>query len=868
MTEGTNERPTNIPSESRTNRGSVFRGKTSWWLTEVFGPLTIICSVIALFPELAMGHFPVSHDHPAHMFNAWLTADKLLPSGDMRGWTDLWFAGYPANELYGPGGNLWVSAIRWLTFQQLSFGATYGLSLLLLLLMLPLSTYALGRAWFGPIAGTFAGLLLAFTRGSWYDLGWFWILEMGVWPFALGAAITLLSMIAFRRYLRRGGPRGLAVAATSFALAIVGHPMSLLLLGFAGPVIMAFVVLEQKGERVFAVTRRAAGAALLGTSLCAAWLVPFIAKSAYTQKLGEIWFELHEVLSELLQLDLYGAEWRLVLALSIVGVFVAIIRRQVWVLCLTVISLLMLLFSTTTIQYHLRLFDVLGNLASIQYPRFVGVVRIFMYLIAGYAVSVGWAGIRQRWDLTSRAGRYKNPVAIALLVLAIPLCAPIPKYLGHNHMPDDETLVTENELGWWEDYLSAAEWIRDKPGRIAAFQDPSEHVFATLPIFTGQSVYTGGFVPAHTYRFFFEDQRNTSWLPTLGVKWVLSLGPWRSAPGTSELRKSFGRIRIYELAGNVRPPISIRDGDCKAHSVHFSESQVVVSVTDVKSPCRVVIHRSDFPNWHAAFNGREVAIERASVVPQTSYSPFMSVWASKAGTLDIRWKPVTSDTVGKWVAVFGWIWLLALAVFSIRRQWWLDLKSRAAMLLVHQKNRLEWAARIALVLTVVFGLSAAVQRSQETHYTLDRHLDEAESGILVKGEVDACRPSRAGRGWNCGEKWDLIRSGLFSYIYDSRYCIYAHPSPRGPKVIRFKDVPLRSRLSGFFGLLDSSQGRGDVHFSVAVGDNPPIRYRASKIGELKGFELVTREGTDDVEFQIEADKPAWRHFCFNAQVID
>ena len=53
--------------------------------------------------------------------------------------------------------------------------------------------------------------------------------------------------------------------------------------------------------------------------------------------------------------------------------------------------------STTTIQYHFRLFDLLGNLASIQYPRFVGVVRIFMYLIAGYTFAVGLEYLRKAW---------------------------------------------------------------------------------------------------------------------------------------------------------------------------------------------------------------------------------------------------------------------------------------------------------------------------------------------------------------------------------------------------------------------------------------------------------------------------------------
>jgi hypothetical protein len=828
--------------------------------------LIIVC-VLALFPELATGHFPVSHDHPAHMFNAWLTSDILLPQGRLHGWSNLWFAGYPANELYGPGGNLWVTGVRWLTFKQLSYGATYGLALLLLLMALPLATYTLGRAWFGKIAGTFAGLMLALTRGSWYDLGWFWILEMGVWPFALGAAITLLSLIAFRRYLRRGGPRGLAIAASAFALAIVGHPMSLLLLGIAGPVVMFYVVYERESFRLTDVMRRAFVTLLLGTSLCAAWLVPFISKSAYTQKLGETWFELHKVLSELVQLDLYGAEWRIVLALSGVGVFIAIIRRQLWVLCLATISLIMLLFSTTTIQYQLRLFDVLGNLASIQYPRFVGVVRIFMYLIAGYAVSMGFDFLKQAWNKQPPTGSSRRRLLFVIVALVTPLLTQIPQYIGHNHAPDGETLVTENELGWWQDYQDAAAWLKDKPGRIAAFQDPSDHVFSTLPIFTGQAVYTGGFVPAHTYRFFFEGQRNASWLPQLGVKWVMSLGPWRGAPSGTELRKAFGRIRIYEMAGDLVAPVSIREGKCDARIVRFADDQMVVSVTNVEEPCRVVMHSSDFPNWRASIGGRDVEIERAAVIPGEAYAPFMSVWVSAPGTLNVRWQDVTADIIGGRLAAFGWVWLSILIIFGFRRDWWISMKQHLSDRLKPRQIGIEWVTRALLVVVVFMAILGAWQRTTETHYTFDRHLDDAQRGILIKDQVDECQPSPNGRGWICGDKWDSVRSGLFSFVYDSRYCIYAHPSPRGPKVLRFKDVPLSTRLSGFYGLLDTSQGRGDVHFSVKVGSHPPIEYSTSKIGQINAFDVVTREGPEDVEFRIEADRPAWRHFCFNAQII-
>ena len=100
------------------------------------------------------------------------------------------------------------------------------------------------------------------------------------------------------------------------------------------------------------------------------------------------------------------------------------------------------------------------------------------------------------------------------------------------------------------DYQAGADWLRDKPGRIAAFQDPSEHVFATLPIFTGQPVY-GWIRAAHTYRFFFEGRRNASWLPALGVKWVMSLA-WRAAPKGAELRKAFGRIGSTSWKGSRR----------------------------------------------------------------------------------------------------------------------------------------------------------------------------------------------------------------------------------------------------------------------------------------------------------------------------
>lgn len=37
--------------------------------------------------------------------------------------------------------------------------------------------------------------VMVFIKGSWYDLGWFWIVEMGVWFFVLGVVLILLVMV-------------------------------------------------------------------------------------------------------------------------------------------------------------------------------------------------------------------------------------------------------------------------------------------------------------------------------------------------------------------------------------------------------------------------------------------------------------------------------------------------------------------------------------------------------------------------------------------------------------------------------------------------------------------------------------------------
>ncbi len=686
---------------------------------ELAGPLCITILVFIYYRRLLTGSFPVSHDHPAHLFNAWLTSDVLLPAGHVSGFSDLWFAGYPANDLYGPGGSLWVTLFRYLTFGLLDYGTTYGLAIFGLMLLVPMSAYVLGRAFLGRTAGFVGGMLLVMTKGGWYDLGWFWILEMGVWPFALGAAFSFIALAVTRRYLRRGGPAALAAAAVAVAAAIVGHPMSLLVVGIAGPILVVYHLLEFGRAGVTRLFVRTALAIGLAVCLCGAWLIPFLTKSAYTQKLGETWMELYDAFPVVAQLNLFGPEWRLVLGLAVVGVLIAVVRRNFAALTLATCGAAMILLASTDVLYHLRLFDVASPLAGIQYPRFVGVVRVFSYLLAGYAIRelVGFAStLAGRTVVTSWRERLRVGVAVSLpLLLCLPFAPHLISYFRESHLPKAESVYTQRDMGWWPYFRQAADWLRDNAdgepwSRVGAFGNPYDHVFSTLPVWSGLPVYTGGYVPAHTYRFFFDGHRDAKTLRAVGVRFVLAMGDFGEKHPEAKHRETFGPIKIFELATAAPRRIT---GSCNVEEVTVNDEEMVADVTGTNGPCRIRFHRSDFPNWQATFDGEPLDIERTGAFRGSRYAAFMSVLVPGDGRVAIRWESTRGDIAGMVFSAFGLLVLLGLGVAAWRPSWFAFLDR---LVPVPGSRMRVWASRsvwATTALVVVIALAVAIARAQE-----------------------------------------------------------------------------------------------------------------------------------------------------------
>lgn len=108
--------------------------------------------------------------------------------------------------------------------------------------------------------------------------------------------------------------------------------------------------------------------------------------------------------------------------------------------------------------------------------------------------------------------------------------------------------------------------------------------------------------------------------------------------------------------------------------------------------------------------------------------------------------------------------------------------------------------------------------------------------------------------------------------YRPRRCIFAHP-PRqgGPLRLRFGNVPLGRKITGYAGL---------PYLIFRDGVGAPVTIRAfvngRKIGESAHldeagfspfhFELTSASGTGEVRFEISSSESQNRHFCFSAEM--
>jgi hypothetical protein len=105
--------------------------------------------------------------------------------------------------------------------------------------------------------------------------------------------------------------------------------------------------------------------------------------------------------------------------------------------------------------------------------------------------------------------------------------------------------------------------------------------------------------------------------------------------------------------------------------------------------------------------------------------------------------------------------------------------------------------------------------------------------------------------------------------YRPRRCIWAHPTPHGPLVIRFDAVPLGASIRGHAGLpwLIMRDGLGPpVELEVRAGGRSLGTFVHRDQDGWSGFEFPTGQpgAIAAVEFEVRSTSTRERHFCFHA----
>src|SRR5680860_8098 len=113
---------------------------TSVWVAFSVVTLTCLAVLAMLRPDLILTpNTPSGGDMGAHVLGPALLRDVLIPSGRILGWSDAWFAGFPAFYFYFPLPSLVIVLLD----VVLPYGVAFKIVAVTGLIATPIATYAL-----------------------------------------------------------------------------------------------------------------------------------------------------------------------------------------------------------------------------------------------------------------------------------------------------------------------------------------------------------------------------------------------------------------------------------------------------------------------------------------------------------------------------------------------------------------------------------------------------------------------------------------------------------------------------------------------------------------------------------------------------
>jgi hypothetical protein len=596
---------------------------------------------LSTFPLPANGQR--SGDHPAHLANA-VETERLLARGQVVGWSDFKYAGHLANGYYPPLAALLVAGVHRVGRPLLDWDAAYDACLLAVLCLGGALVFAFLRGLAGT-AAALVGTVVAFwlDPGALWVGGRFFVLELGVWPFALSAFLVAGALAILPAVLARPTLPRLAALAVLVALAVLAHPFAVVMLGLLGPTRAALVPAPLR-TRPGILASLVSGA--FGFLLAAWWLLPFAARAGGVERWPADGIHGHEALHLLATGAVFRGAPAGLLPWALLGTVAGLRTSRRSGVLWAALAAGTIWFLTLEPLWPGRL---VGLLENAQWVRLQIAGRWLFFGLAGLGAVMLARGL-------ARAASWRTVLAGTGLVactVAMVLGDRQPRMHLRACWPEADDAVLR-DIG---------RSLAQGSGRVALYSaDTNHHCLLRLVPWAGRPYIKLGFTPADTVEDKFWTLDPTI-LARIGVTAVVSDGGWPAALAALPLVQRQGRFSVRGISPLPRAESLTPGAD--AQVVSADEERLLLRVSGPPGPVRVRLYVTSDVGWEATQGDRPLPL-----LDEHLGEGRLLTFRAEPGPVELHHRRSLADRVAPWISWAAFLVLgSALTLEALRRAW-------------------------------------------------------------------------------------------------------------------------------------------------------------------------------------------------------